>query len=238
MHFFKDTLLVLGRIYTIYPLLLVVTLFMGRRSIGQLPIFDFLIFLSLGSVVGADIADPKIDHIHTVAAILAIGILQKLFSYLLIKLRWFGKVVTFEPVVVVHNGQLLRDHLQKLQYSVDDIMRLLREQGVFDPSYVEIAILEGNGELSVLKKALEQPATASMLGINNETLGIAYCVIKEGKAQLHTLEAMQLSTEWLKDMLRAKGITLQEVFFATLNERRELTVTLFKESPLVLPAFR
>ncbi|MGV2685812.1 DUF421 domain-containing protein, partial [Clostridium perfringens] len=77
MELLKDLLLVLGRIYTIYPLLLGVTLFMGRRSIGELPVFDYIIILSLGSVIGADIADPKIEHIHTAFAIVVIGVLQK-----------------------------------------------------------------------------------------------------------------------------------------------------------------
>ncbi|MEK3882997.1 DUF421 domain-containing protein [Paenibacillus sp. PL2-23] len=238
MSILNDTLLVLGRIYTIYPLLLVVTLFMGRRSIGQLPIFDFLIFLSLGSVIGADIADPKIEHLHTAIAIAAIGVLQKLFSVLLIKSRKFGKLVTFEPAIVVHKGQLLRGKLKKLQYSVDDILRLLREQGIFDPAVVEIAVLEGNGELSVLKKAENQHSTPAILGIPNAALGLAYAVIKEGKAQRHTLEAMGVSEEWLERELKGEGLTMEEVFFATLNESKVLTVSTYSEASPALPVFR
>ncbi|MCS3600250.1 uncharacterized membrane protein YcaP (DUF421 family) [Bacillus sp. JUb91] len=36
---------------------------MGKRAIGELPIFDFLIIITLGAVVGADIADPSIKHL-------------------------------------------------------------------------------------------------------------------------------------------------------------------------------
>ncbi|MCG3056289.1 hypothetical protein KZ287_29415, partial [Escherichia coli] len=61
MDLLKDSLILLTRIVTILPLLLIMTLFMGRRSIGELPIFDFLILMSLGAVVGADIADPKVE---------------------------------------------------------------------------------------------------------------------------------------------------------------------------------
>lgn len=65
METVKEILVVYGRIITILPLLLVVTLFMGKRSIGEMPVFDFLIIITLGAVVGADIADPKIEHLHT-----------------------------------------------------------------------------------------------------------------------------------------------------------------------------
>ena len=62
MDVMMDSLKVIGRIVTILPLLLIIGLYMGRRSIGELPVFDFLVILVLGAVVGADIADPKIDH--------------------------------------------------------------------------------------------------------------------------------------------------------------------------------
>lgn len=113
MELLKDLLLVLGRIYTIYPLLLGVTLFMGRRSIAELPVFDYIIILSLGSVVGADIADPKIEHIHTAFAIIAIGLLQKLASILLVKSRRIGKWITFEPLIVVKDGQFIYPNMKK-----------------------------------------------------------------------------------------------------------------------------
>jgi uncharacterized membrane protein YcaP (DUF421 family) len=77
MDVLMDSVKVLGRIFTILPLLLFLGLYMGKRSIGEIPVFDFLVVLVLGSVVGADIADPKIDHIHTVVAMLAIALLQK-----------------------------------------------------------------------------------------------------------------------------------------------------------------
>lgn len=53
---------------------------MGRRSIGELPVFDFLVILILGAVVGADIADPNIEHLHTAVAIVLIGGLQMLIA--------------------------------------------------------------------------------------------------------------------------------------------------------------
>ncbi|WP_328101892.1 hypothetical protein [Priestia flexa] len=91
MDLLKDSLILLTRIVTILPLVLIMTLFMGRRSIGELPIFDFLILMSLGAVVGADIADPKVEHIHTAIAIVMIAIFQKIIAYFKIHSRSFGK---------------------------------------------------------------------------------------------------------------------------------------------------
>ena len=81
-EFIKDSSIVIIRVITILPLILLTTLFMGKRTIGEVPIFDFLVIVVLGSVVGADIADPNVKHLPTVVAIIGIGLLQKIVSYI------------------------------------------------------------------------------------------------------------------------------------------------------------
>lgn len=154
MELVKDLLLVAGRIVTIFPLLLAIALFMGKRSIGELPVFDFLVVIALGAVVGADIADPKIEHIHTGFAIILIGLMQRIVSILAIKYRKFGKLITFEPTVVISNGNLLEQNLRKVRYSIDNILQMLRENDVFHLDEVKLAVLESNGRLTVYKLSL------------------------------------------------------------------------------------
>lgn len=235
MSFVKDSLLVIGRIYTIYPLLLVIALFMGRRSIGQLPVFDFLIFLSLGSVVGADIADPKVEHIHTAVAVVAIGLLQKLFAFLVVKYRSFNKLVTFEPVIVISTGQLMKHNLRKLQYSIEDVLGMLREQGIFDPAAVELAILEGNGQLSVLHKKSHQPLTEELSRNRDAAVGLSYPVIREGRLLSDTLIALHLTEQWLHEKLRARNLVIEDIFYASVDDKNVLTVTPNKVLPKVPP---
>ena len=101
MELMMELLIVTGRILTIFPLLLVVALYMGKRAIGELPVFDFLIVISLGAIAGADLADPKISHIHTGVAIIIIGFFHKAITTLIIKYRRFGHMITFEPTIVI-----------------------------------------------------------------------------------------------------------------------------------------
>ncbi|KZL92317.1 DUF421 domain-containing protein [Clostridium magnum] len=136
MHLIKELLIVIGRIVTILPLMLVITLYMGKRSIGELPVFDFLVIIILGAVVGADIADPEIEHIHTATAIILIGFFQRIVSKLKIKYRKFGHLITFEPTIVIQYGKFIVPNLTKIRYSIDNIFQMLREKEVFDISDV------------------------------------------------------------------------------------------------------
>lgn len=205
-----------GRILTIFPLLLVMTLFMGKRSIGQVPIFDFLIFTTLASVTGADLADPSVSHAHTAFAIVAIAFLQKGIAILTLKKRKLGKLITFEPIIVIKDGQLLIDNLQNIQFTIDNILQMLREKSVFDLSEVALAIVEANGELSVLKKPEKSDPKLEDLGLEQKSSGISYPVIIEGMIQEEILKELGLTKETLRERLLDLGIVkIQTIFLCT-----------------------
>jgi uncharacterized membrane protein YcaP (DUF421 family) len=223
----KELLILLGRIITILPLLLVVTLVMGKRSIAELPVFDFLIIITLGAVVGADIADPDISHIHTAVAIVAIGLFQFFMSRWMIKNRTFGRIVTFEPTLVVRNGTFLVSNIKHIRYSLDNILQMLRENDVFDVNDVEIALVESNGKLTVQKKQSKEQVTLEDMGISKVAGGFSYPVIVEGKIYTDVLEKLNLTEAWLKQHLNKKGILdIERVFYASVNDKHELHISL------------
>ncbi|TFE01493.1 DUF421 domain-containing protein [Jeotgalibacillus salarius] len=235
----KDILLVFGRIITILPLLLVVTLFMGKRAIGELPIFDFLIILTLGAVVGADIADPNIDHLPTAAAVIALGILQKVVAKWKISNRKIGRLLTFEPTVIIQNGKFLNKNMKKIRYSIDNILQMLREKSIFDISEVETAIIEANGSLSVLKIPQKNSVTLEDMKMAKTTSAISFPLIVEGTIYSSVLKDFNLNEAWLQHQLSEKGIVdIRDVFFASMNRELELHVSLKDEKNVNVPVIK
>ncbi|MCM2674280.1 DUF421 domain-containing protein [Alkalicoccobacillus plakortidis] len=219
----KNLALILGRIVTIFPLLLAMTMYMGKRSIGELPIFDFLIIISLASVVGADIADPNVKHLPTGFAIICICLFQVLVSRLAISNRKFGKWITFEPTVVIRNGEILVKNLKSIRYSLDNILEMLREKDVFDINDVHLGIIEASGELSLYKKASKQTPAMEDLGLIKKTGGLSYPVIIEGVIQEEILKSIQLNRKTLLDKLSQKGIqSYTSIFLCTINSACDL----------------
>ncbi|RXT05251.1 DUF421 domain-containing protein [Ammoniphilus sp. CFH 90114] len=236
MEFVKDLLIVAGRIFTILPLLLIVTLIMGKRSIGELPVFDFLIILAMGAVVGADIADPSIHHLPTIGAIIFIAVLQRLVSNWAIRSRRFGRLITFEPTIVIHEGQFLNSNIRGIRYSIDNILQMLRERDIFDVSDVHLGIIESNGKLTVQKKPNKETVTIEDMGIKKRIANMTYPVIVEGKIYGDVLKAMNLNESWLKDELHRRGIRdVDKVFFASINEKHEVHLSLANPEVAVSP---
>ncbi len=235
----KDISIVLVRIVTILPLLLFVTIFMGKRAIGELPVFDYLIIITLGSVAGADIADPNVKQIPTIVAIIAIGLLQRIVANLKISNRKIGRLITFEPMVVIQDGKFINQNLKKNRYSIDNILDMLREKDVFDISDVETAIIEATGNLSVLKKPQKNPVTLEDMGIMKASSSIAFPIIMDGTIYSNVLKNFNLDDAWLHQQLSQQGVSdIRNVFFASLNSNLQLHVSSKDDSDIIIPPIR
>lgn len=227
MHLIKELLIVTVRILTILPLMLGITLYMGKRSIGELPVFDFLVILTLGSVVGADIADPNIPHIHTGVAIVLIGLFQRVLSKIAITHRKLGHMITFNPTIVIQNGKFISCNLKKIRYSIDNVLQMMREQGVFDIADIYLGIVEANGNLSVLKNDGKACITIEDMNLTKSSSSLSYPVIIDGTVYKEVLTKLELSDTWLQHELSLLDINnTNDVFFACVNTKKELHVSL------------
>lgn len=234
----KEIPFILGRVVTMLPLLLIITIFMGKRAIGELPIFDFLVILTLGSVVGAELANPEVHQLPTAAAIVFIALLQRLVAKWKLSSRLFGRYISFEPTVVIQDGKLLNKNMKKIGYSIDNILQMLREKDVFDLLEVETAIIESSGSMSVLKKPQKSSSTAEDLH-SVKTASLAIPVILEGIISDEVLQHFNLHKDWLYEHLKSQGIKdISEVFFASLNKDHQLHISLKNEENLIIPQIR
>ncbi|KXL52241.1 hypothetical protein CLNEO_24060 [Anaerotignum neopropionicum] len=230
---------ILFRVVTILPMFLAITLLTGRRKIGELPVFDFLSLIAVGAVVGADIADPDIEHLPTAYAVVLIMLLHYIYSIVLIKSRKVAKLLTFGPVVLIENGQFVKGNMKNSKYSIDNILTLLREKDVFDLNEVEFAILESTGQLSVLKKSQYKPITPREIKINTDYVGLSIPLIVEGKIYKENLERLNHDEKWLSSQLKNSNIASEkEVFYAAVNTKGELYISVGKEKSSSLHELR
>ncbi|MYL35597.1 DUF421 domain-containing protein [Pontibacillus yanchengensis] len=199
---------------------------MGKRSIGELPVFDFLVILVLGSVVGADIADPEINHIHTVVAMIGIAILQKIIIHLKLKHRRVGKLLTFEPIVVIYNGKFIMENMKKISYSIDNVLQMLREKNVFHTEDVEMAIIEANGKMSLKLHPSKESVLREDLSIYKQGKNFELPVILDGEIQYDLLGWLDKSEEWLIQQLIALGEPNPELlFYVGFTQNQQLIIS-------------
>src|SRR5690554_311470 len=200
-----EYLIVLSRLVVVIAVFWAVAILMGKRHIGVLAIFDFIIAVTLGALAGADLADPKVPHGPTLMTIVLLGVFHFLLSRTLLKRRKIARWLTFDPTVVMQNGVIRKENLAKIRYTVDELLSHLRGKDVFDLQEVEFAVLESNGTLSVQKKSQYQPVTPKDLSLATSYQGLAVPLIIEGRINGKGLKSTGLTEEWLLDKIRQSG---------------------------------
>jgi len=135
----------------VYLLVLVGVRLTGKREVGQMTPFDLTLLLLLSNAVQNAMTGP--DTSLAGGAVAAIVLLS--LNYLVAELsglnRGFRRVVQGSPSLLIHNGELLMDHLKREHLTVDEVMRSLREHGIGCVADVAIGVLEVDGSLSFLK---------------------------------------------------------------------------------------
>ncbi len=219
-------LIITFRIVSVMALILFLTLKTGRRKIAELPIYDFLSVIVIGSVIGADISEPEIPHLPTLFSVLLIVVLQYFVSRLLINNKKIARKITFGPTVIIQNGQFIKSNMERLKYSIENVLMALREKDVFDLNEVEFAVVESSGTISVLKKAQFSPLTPSDMNINASAKGLSIPLIMDGKVYDGNLEQLNRDRQWLASQLQQAGIhDFSEVFYADINTGGKLYVS-------------
>ena len=126
-------------------------------------------------------ADATIPILYGIIPVFSLFLLHIIITKLATKSIKFRKFLNGKPIIIIQNGNILPDVMKDLNLNVDDIMEALRGAGYFNPSEVEYAILETNGNMSVMPKAQNRPLSPADVDIDVQKSEIPVAVIMEGE---------------------------------------------------------
>ena len=140
------------RASAIYVLVMVLVRVSGKRAVGQFTPFDLVLLILIGNAVQNGINGG--DNSLTGAAIMATTLIGLNYgvAFVTSRNRKVEKFVEGVPVVLARNGKIFDHVLRRELVSREDFREALRMNGVEDVSEVELALLETNGSISVVKK--------------------------------------------------------------------------------------
>jgi uncharacterized membrane protein YcaP (DUF421 family) len=147
----KIALEIMARTGSVYLLVLVGVRLTGKREVGQMTPFDLTLLLLLSNSVQNAMTGPDTSLMGgAVAATVLLGI-NWIVGAINGRSRRFRRLVEGSPTLIIHDGQLVTEHMRREQLTVDEVERALREHGIGSVSEVSIGVLEVDGSLSFLK---------------------------------------------------------------------------------------
>lgn len=213
---------ILIRTLIIYISLIVTMRMMGKRQIGELEITDLVTTLLISEIASLPITNPEIPILHAIIPMIILLVLEILSSVILIRLPILKNLVSARPTVIIHRGILDQSALRELRMSLDELMSEIRQQGLTDLSQVDCAILEKNGNLTVLPKAKYAQPTTEQLGLSPENDALMHIVYSNGTYSKIGLRLIGKNRDWLKKQLKRRDLDEQELFCVTANENGNL----------------
>lgn len=210
---------VLLRTVILYLLIVAGIRLLGKHQIGQLEPSELvlaLIIADLASVPMQDNGIPLLSGLIPIAVLLAVS---TILSALCTKSIKFRSLLVGRPSIVIRDGVVQEGALRRTRFTVDELMEELRIQGYNDFKSIKYALLETNGQLSVLPAAAEKPVTASQMGLAPEEPGMQVVLISDGRLLSHNLKRMGYEETWLEKQLSAHKLhSVKQVFLLTVDQ--------------------
>ena len=197
---------------------------MGKRQIGELEPSELVLALLISDLAAVPMQDFGIPLLNGVVPILALLAVSMILSVLNLKSIRFRDLVCGNPTVLIREGHVLQDEMRRTRFTVDELIEDLRQQGVVDLSTVEYAVLETNGQLSVLLYPEHQPLTPKTA--QNKKLrssGLPTVIISDGRLLENNLRRLGLDQTWLRRRLAENGLpSVAAVFLMQVDQNHQL----------------
>ncbi|MFJ7851362.1 DUF421 domain-containing protein [Peribacillus frigoritolerans] len=221
---------VILRSITSFSLLLVGTKILGKQTISQMTMFDFVATISLGAIAANLAFNTSIKVHHTIIAFTIYISIIFLIALISLKNSKGRKFLAGDPTIVMQNGKILEGNMNKMRYTLDYLNQQLRERDIFNIEEVLFAIVETNGTLTVLKKPQFRNVTKQDLMIPvmpEQKLPIE--LIMDGEIIKENLEQNNIMFSWLESELIKRNLLKHDVVYAVLAANGNLYVDTFRD---------
>lgn len=139
----------------VYLMLFAILRFLPNRQIGTVGISDLLVVVLFAEAAQNAMASNYTAITDGVVLVSTIIFWSYTLNWLGYKFRWFQRFLNPPPTPLVVNGKMLRQNLEQQLITQDELMSMLRKQGVQKMSDVKLAFMESDGNISVITNSLK-----------------------------------------------------------------------------------
>lgn len=206
------------RFVIVYFYVLFAMKLVGKRQIGEMQMSELVAAFFISELASFTVTNKKMPIYYGLLPILLIVLAEMTVSFLAIKVPVIKRMIDFSPSVLIRDGEILEKELLKNRITLDELLSLLRLSGYYDISKVRFAILEPNGQLSVVPFAKYDSLSPDDLKIQVEEPGFSLAIINDGVINNRALSSIGLNRKWLMRVLnREKIASEKEIFLLTAD---------------------
>ena len=200
-------LVTLVRTLIIFILLIVVMRLMGKRQIGEMQPFEFIVTLVIADLACIPMADTSIPLLYGVISVLTLFILHQVFSILEQASDKIKGVISGKPSIVINKDGINLKELRKNNMNIDDLIESMRNLGYFSLDELDYAIFESNGKLSAFESKNK----------SGDTNSLPLLIVDSGKTVNRNLKILGSSEKDVIAFIQKNGAKLKDVEVITID---------------------
>ena len=217
-----------ARTCILYIVIVVALRMMGKRQIGEMEPSELVITILISELAAIPMQDFGKPILSGLLPILVLLALQLLLSCGFLKSTVLWRLFEGRSAVLVEKGKIIERELRRNRMTITELVEGLRSKDVTDISTVQYAVLETNGQLSVLVSEAHKPPTAQAWSdsggsITSQSItegGFPQMLIKDGHVEKRALRQIGLDMNWLDKECKARGASGPgQVFLMTRDEQ-------------------
>jgi uncharacterized membrane protein YcaP (DUF421 family) len=136
------------RTLVVYVLLVIGIRLFARRALSPLTPFDFVLVLVLANAVQNSMTGGDNSLTGGLVAAGMLLVANAALNRTLYRLKFFRRLLTGHDVLLIHQGQLLRDNLRRVGIDEDELTQIAQEKNFYSLTDVGEAIYEANGDIA------------------------------------------------------------------------------------------
>ena len=206
------------RTIILYAALVLCIRLMGKRQVGEMEPAEFVVTMLLANLAAGPMQDGALPLLSALVPILTVLGLELVLAVLAMKSR----LLCGKPGILIREGVIDQKVLACNRISMDELAEQLREKDVFDLTSVQYAILETDGELSVMLRPERKPATAEAQGVAVEPASLPFTIVTDGKLMRQNLALSGYDLRWLRRELHRRKLAIRDLFLFTVDSNGKI----------------
>ena len=210
------------RVSILYILVLLIMRLMGKREIGQMQPFELVIAIMIADLASIPMADVGVPITNGIVPILALLLFQLIIAKINLKSIKLREIICGKPSILVYRGKIDEEQLNKEKITINELQERLRQKDIFSIGDVEYAILETNGEISVIQKPEKRNVIPEDLNILPDYEGIPYDLVIDGKIMQDNLQKIGKDINWLRKEIKKFDMKPEEALIITYDGKEQI----------------
>lgn len=218
------------RVIILYALIVAAMRVMGKRQLGELEPTELVMAMIISDLAAVPMQDMGIPLLTGIIPIITLVCLSLILSEASVMSIRFRRLMSGSSSIIIDRGQINQHEMRRNRLTVDELLESLRLQGILDISTVKYAVLESNGQLSVIPYPSESPVTPSMLNIQADGGDMPVIIVNCGHILDSNLSSAGRDRNWLEKQLKERRIkSVDDIYLLTVDEGGRVYVQLRRE---------